>query len=111
MKIKTQDHDNFTVVQLDGEFDSEFTELFQNVITETAIKHKVGIVLDMAKVTFIDSEGLERLLWARDYSSENNCQLKVVSLEENCKKILEITRLENEFECYDKIENVVKSFA
>lgn len=109
MKIKTQDYDNFTVIQLHGEFDSEFTEIFQNTITEAIAKHNDGVALDMSKVTFIDSEGLERLLWARDYCNENNCFLKCVSLDENCRKILEITRLESEFDCYDDINRAVKS--
>ena len=111
MKVKTQDYNDVTVVELQGELDGEFTELFQNTITDVITTHKAGIVLDMSEVGFIDSEGLERLLWARDYCGENNCQLRLAGLDENCIKILEVTRLENEFDCYAELAEAVKSFA
>ena len=111
MKIKTQDYENFTVVQLQGEFDSDSADQFQDSVTDIVTKHNAGIALDMAEVKFIDSQGLERLLWARDYCSENNCQLRLVGLNETCKKILEITRLQEEFDSYSQLEEAVKSFA
>ena len=111
MKVRTQDYNDVTVVELQGELDSEFTELFQNTITGIIATHKAGIVLDMSDVGFVDSEGLERLLWARDYCKENDCQLRLAGLDENCEKILEITRLENEFDRYAELAEAVKSFA
>ncbi|MHC4456492.1 MAG: STAS domain-containing protein [Planctomycetota bacterium] len=111
MKIKTQDYNDVTVVELQGDLDSDFTELFQNTITDIITTHKVGIVLDMSNVGFVDSQGLERLLWARDYCRQNNCQLRLAGLDENCEKILEVTRLENEFERYAELAKAVKSFA
>jgi len=111
MKVKTQDYNDVTVVGLQGELDSDFTELFQNTVTDIIATSKAGIVLDMSDVGFIDSEGLERLLWARDYCNENNCQLRLAALDENCAKILEITRLEDEFDRYAELAEAVKSFA
>jgi len=111
MKIKTQPYNDVTVVKLQGELDSDFTDLFQNTITEMVAAHTTGIVLDMIEVGFIDSQGLERLLWAKDYCNANNCQLRLAGLDENCSKILEITRLENAFERYAELAEAVKSFA
>jgi anti-anti-sigma factor len=111
MRIKTQDYENFTVVRLQGEFDSDSADQFQDSVAEIVAKHNAGIALDMAEVRFIDSQGLERLLWARDYCSENNCQLRLAGLNETCKKILEITRLQEEFDSYSQLEEAVKSFA
>ena len=111
MKVKTQDYNDVTVVELQGELDEDFAEMFQNTITDIVAKHKAGIVLDMSGVGFIDSEGLERLLWARDYCNENNSQLRLAGLDENCAKILEVVRLENEFDHYAELAEAVKSFA
>ncbi len=110
MRVKTQDYKDVTVVELQGELDGEFTEVLQNTITEIISAHKVGIVLDMSNVGFIDSQGLEKLLWARDYCNENNCQLRLAGLDENCAKILEVTRLDKEFERYVELAEAVKSF-
>ena len=111
MKIRTQDYNDVTVVELQGDFDSDFAELFKDAIAEIISKGKVGIVLDMSDVGFIDSCGLERLLWSRDYCNENKSQLRLAGLDENFEKILEITRLEDEFDRYAELAEAVKSFA
>lgn len=111
MRIRTQDYNGVTVVELQGEFDDDFAEAFRNAITDIIGTRKVDIVLDMSSVGFVDSEGLEQLLWARDYCRENKCELRLAGLDENCAKILEITRLENEFDHYAELAEAVKSFA
>jgi len=72
---------------------------------------KVVSVLDMSGIGFIDSEGLEQLLWARDCCSEHKQQLRLAGLDENCLKILEVTRLENEFDSYAELAEAVMSIA
>jgi anti-sigma B factor antagonist len=99
------------VVELQGELDGDFTKLLQNTITDIITANKTGIVLDMSSVGFIDSQGLEGLLWARDYCSENKRGIRLAGLDENCAKIMEITRLENEFDRYAELSEAVKSFA
>ena len=111
MKINTQDYNDVTIVELQGELDSEFSEMFESTIVTIVAERKIGLVVDMSNVGFIDSSGLEQLLWARDYCSENNCQLRLAGIEENCGKILEVTRLENEFDRYENLSEAVKSFA
>ena len=111
MRIKTQDYNEVTVIELQGELDVDFVEILQNSVTNiVATRHKAGVVLDMSDVGFIDSAGLEKLLWIQNYCSENNCQLRLAGLDENCKKILEVTRLEDEFNCYVELAEAVKSF-
>jgi len=111
MKVRTQDYNDVTVVELQGELDGDSTELFQNTITGIVGGDKLGIVLDMSGVGFVDSQGLEQLLWLRDCCSENKCELRLAGLDEVLTKILEITRLENEFERYAELAEAVKSFA
>ncbi len=110
MKVKIQDYEDVTVVELQGELDSDVAELFQNTITDIIAKRKAGIVLDMSGVGFIDGRGLEQLLWSRDYCNQNKREFRLVGLDENCMRILEITRLENEFDHYAELAEAVKSF-
>jgi hypothetical protein len=37
--------------------------------------------------------------------------MRLAGLDENCTKILEITRLDGQFDCYDELAKAVKSFA
>ena len=76
MKIKTQDYNDITVVESQGELDSDSNGILQNTITDIISKGKSGIVLDMKSTGFIDSDGLEQLLWARDYCNENDLTFK-----------------------------------
>lgn len=110
MRIRKQDYNNVTVVELQGELDGDFTELLRNTITGIIAASKTGIVLDMSSVGFIDSQGLEELLWERDYCNQNKRGIRLAGLDENCAKILEITRIQNEFDCYTELSEAVKSF-
>ncbi|MHC4073788.1 MAG: STAS domain-containing protein [Planctomycetota bacterium] len=111
MKVKVQDYNDVTVVELQGDLDSDVAELFQNTITGIVANRRTCVVLDMSGVGFIDSKGLEMLLWSREYCNENTRELRLAGLDENCIRILEITRLENEFDHYAELTEAVKSFA
>lgn len=111
MKIKVQDYNDVTVVELQGDLDGDVAELFQNTITDIVKKRKTGVVLDMSGVGFIDSSGLEQLLWTRDHCNQNKREMRLAGLDENCMRILEITRLMNEFDHYAELTEAVKSFA
>ena len=110
MKIQIQEYDDVVVVTLQGELIVDADEMFQDTLSQLISAGKKGIVLDMRGVGFIDGPGLEKLLWARDYCRESHCQLKLAGLDENCEKILEVTRLDNEFDCYEELAKAVKSF-
>lgn len=111
MRIRTQNYNEVTVIEMQGELDHEYVDLFQNTVYGVIAENKSGMVLDLSSVSFIDSVGLEQLLWAKDYCDENNCQLKLAGLDENCAKILEVTRLANKLDRYAELSEAVKSFA
>jgi len=109
MKIETQNYNEVIVVGLQGEFTAESNKAFQDTITSLVASGAKGIVVDLSAVVFIDSASLEQLLWLRDYCHENNRQLKLAGLDENCATILRITRLESQFDTYEELTEAVKS--
>ncbi len=111
MKIKTQNYNDVAVVELQGEWDSDSVELFQSTINDIITDKKAGIVLNMSDLGFIDSAGLGQLLNLRELCNKNKCQIRLAGLDETLLKILEVTRLKNEFECYAELTEAVKSFA
>jgi anti-sigma B factor antagonist len=110
MRIKIQDYNEVTVIELQGELDGDMNTPLKNTITDIVTAGKAGIVLHVSGVGFIDSEGLELLLWIKEYCAKNHCQLRIAGLDENCAKILEVTRLESEFDLYSELAEAVKSF-
>ena len=111
MKIQSQRYNDIVVLQLQGEFTTETIKSFEDE-TSNAFASKVsGIVLDMHKVTIIDSQALEQLLDLNEKCREHTRQLKLAALDETCSKILELTRLLPKFDTYAELTDAVKSFA
>lgn len=111
MKIPWQNYNDVTVVELRGTVDADSAEPLRSAITEIIAGPRAGIVLNMSDVDFLDSQGLELLLWVRDYCRQNRVPLRLAGLTENVVKILEITRLQDEFDCHPELAEAVKSFA
>ncbi len=111
MRIHRQDYNDVTVIELQGELDGEVAEPLKSAITEAIANQRMGLVVNMSDISFVDGQGLELLLWVRDYCRQNKTQLRLAGLDENCAKILEITRLHDEFDCHAELAEAVKSFA
>ena len=110
MRISSQDYNDITVVELHGEFSGDFVDLFKHTTSDLVMKGKNGIVLDMSNTAGLDSAALEQILWLKDYCFDNTCILKLAALNETCKKILQMTRVEGQFDHYDELAGAVKSF-
>jgi anti-anti-sigma factor len=111
MKINTQNYNDVTVIELQGEIDNELADPLKATVTESVSAQRRRLILDLSNVNFIDGQGLEQLLWVHQYCRQNRVQLKLAGLDENCEKILEITRLKDEFDCYAELAGAVHSFA
>lgn len=111
MKMEIQNYNDVNVLEMQGEFTNEFIKSFEDFASEMlAAENCIGIVLDMTAVTYFDSAALEKLLWLTDTCREKKRPLKLAGVDENCRKILELTRLENAFDQYSELAKAVKSF-
>jgi anti-anti-sigma factor len=111
MKVNIQEHTSVIVVKLNGDLTVHSTEQLKTTVTDLVAIHRKAMVFDMCDVGFIDSEGLELLLWIRDYLRLSLISFRLVGLSQYCAKILEITRLEAEFTCSEDISKAIKSLA
>jgi len=112
MKITIQDGSHDVVVMaLDGELTSDCNEYLKGTVTNVVAAHCKAVVCDVSGVRFVDSQGLELLLWFRDYCQLSLIPFRLAGLDENCAKILQITRLDNEFNCSLQVADAVKSLA
>ena len=109
MKLSYEDHDTITVLKASGELTGDQVEAFRRSCQErfaAGIRH---VVLDMENMTFVDSAGLEALLWIIDEASRRHGQLRLVKPDSTVGKILEISRLDRRFDIHDSIESAAKS--
>ena len=110
MPVKCEQYNQVCVMSVDGDFMGDLIPEAKKVVEDHIdSKQIVSFVVDFEKSGFIDSEGLETLLWMRKRCDELFGQIKLVHLDENLKKILEITRLTNRFECHADLAAAVKT--
>jgi anti-anti-sigma factor len=66
-------------------------------------------VIDLERTEFIDSRGLEALLWIRRRCEDLFGQFKLAAADENVKRILEVTRLNRRFESAADVPTALKT--
>jgi anti-anti-sigma factor len=110
MPVKYEEYNHVCVMTLDADFaGAECEQLRKNVEQIIEKKQIVDFVVDFEKAGFIDSEGLETLLWLKRKAEDLFGQVKLTNLDENVRKILEITRLEHRFECHADLTGALKT--
>lgn len=109
MNIRCEDYDHVSVLGLTGEFSADSVDLFRKSV-ETRLERKVRFfVIDLDKTTFIDSKGLETLLWVQEQCDEKFGQVRLCNPDETCRKILQITRLDGRFDIFSDVTEAVKT--
>ncbi len=111
MKVQTQNYNDVTVIELQGEIDADIADALKDAVAGTAAVGRKRLVIDMSNVSAVDGQGLELLLWGREYCRGNHVQLRLAGLDETLEKILEITGLLSEFDCHAELAEAVRSFA
>lgn len=112
MPIKCDEYDKVAVIAPTGDFAGDDAADLQRQVEHLIDKRQiVDFVVDFEQCGFIDSKGLSTLLWAKRRCEDLFGQLKLVNLDDNCRKILEITRLSHRFECHQGLESALKTMS
>ena len=110
MSVKCEEYNRVCVMTLDGDFAAEdIAAVRAHAEDRMENRQIVQFVLDFEKAGFIDSEGLETLLWLKRECEDRFGQLKLATIDENVKKILEITRLEHRFESHPDLPAALRT--
>jgi anti-anti-sigma factor len=110
MAVKCDEYNQICVMSLDGEFTADNTALARKQLEESIDKKQIiDFVIDFEKIGFVDSEGLETLLWMKRRCEDLFGRFKLANLDENCRKILEMTRLDHRFEHHPDLPSALKT--
>ena len=107
MKMPTEVFGDVVIVHAPEELGADIATQFRNYVT-TLEQRKV--VVDLDGTESFDSEGLESLLDVLDELRENSGDLKIISSNNVNRKIMEITRMNQQLEVFDSVIDAVKSF-
>lgn len=108
MNLPTEIFGDVIVVHAPEELTDDHAETFENYITSL---ERVRVILDLDSTESLDSRGLEALLNSREVLLHLTGNLKISTTIKMNRKILEITRLDNDLEIFDSVIDAVKSYA
>ena len=109
MKISYEDKGPVTVLSISGDLSVDEAARFQRETLQRFDQNIRDFVLDLESLDFIDSRGLESLLWLQDKCSELLGQVRLAACPEHISKVLEVTPLNTRFDCHPNVDAAVSS--
>lgn len=107
MNLPTEVFGNVIVVHSPEDLGREHAEQFAPFVSQL---ERSNVVLDLDSTESIDSNGLEALLKTQRMLREMLGDLKIATTNNSNRKILEITRLDEQLEVFDSVIDAVKSY-
>ncbi len=110
MPVKSEFYDSVCVLSPDGDLTITEGDAARTLVDEAIDDRQVvDFVVDFEACGYVDSEGLEILLWIKRRCEDLFGQVKLVNLDENLKKIMEITRLAHRFDATGDLAGALKA--
>ncbi len=111
MKIKQSLQGEVMVLQVSGKImGGPDHEKFQGEIKELIANGHVDILLNMSKVSWVNSTGLGILVSAFHTLKKNSGRLKICEVNDRIDNILNVAQLKLVFETYDNCSDALVSF-
>ena len=106
LRLRTHDTGEATVVEVGGEVELYSAQQLRDALIRVCEVERPCIVVDLTRVSFIDSTGLGVLVGALKRASERGT-LALVCPQQRVRRVLEITGLTEVFPMYDVLEDAV----
>ncbi len=107
MTLPTEIFGDVIVVHTPEELGAEQCDAFEAYVPTL---ERPNVVLDLDATETLDSKGLTALLNVQDRLRDARGEAKIATTNATNRKILEITRLDQQFEVFDSVVEAVKSF-
>lgn len=107
MNLPSEIFGNVIVVHTPEELTSDQAELFEAYLPKLDRRQ---VVLDLDGTESLDSRGLAALLEAQERVRLDGGDVKIASSNATNRKILEITRLDQQLEVFENVLDAVRSF-
>lgn len=110
MKITTSLNGDILVCSIDGEIDINTSPQVKKAFDKLVKDKQKKIVINLGRVSYIDSSGLATLVEALKNLRNYGGRLKLTDLSSKVKSLFEITKLEKLFDIADTAEEALKAF-
>ena len=107
--LQTSQSDNGVVTLLiEGDIDMSSSTEVRAHLTDLFEKNHNAIVVDLSKVSYIDSFGIATLVEGLQWSHNNNTKFRLTSMTPAVKDVFNIANLQTVFEIFDSPEDALK---
>jgi anti-sigma B factor antagonist len=111
MKIKDDFKDGVAIIGLEGKvLGGDDATMFHGKVHEYVNNGFRKVVVDLAKVEWMNSVGMGMLISALTTLKSNEGQLRIANATGRIHSLLTITQLVRIFETYDSVDEAMKSF-
>ena len=111
MKLATKNSGDVTILELSGDVtDVDDSALMRETVHKLADQGKIKVVTDLGQVGLMNSLGLGMLIASYTTLKNKSGDMKLANITDRIKSLLVITRLLTVFDCYDSVNEAVRSF-
>lgn len=108
MEYESRSEGPFTVIALSGEVDLYYSPQARKQILRE-LKRKHNVLVDLAKVDYIDSSGVATLVEGYQLARENDLEFGLVGVSEAALRVLQLARLDEVFPIYGSVQERIGS--
>ena len=106
LEVTTAERDGFVHVSLLGELDLSTVGKVQEELRRVERSSPPTVVIDLSRVTFLDSTGLRCIVTADERARDEGRRLVIVRGPDPVQRVFSITRLEERLEMVDDVAAV-----
>lgn len=110
MEIKIREANEVTIFDVEGEIDLYNAPALKDEIKKKIEEQKYNIIINLARVSYIDSSGIGALISSLSNLKKYQGGLKIINVTGSVRKVFELTKLTSFFEIFDSEEEAVNSF-
>ncbi len=110
MEFNTSEKDGVLIVALDGRLVAACSEELKTLVS-SRLETNPKVVIDLAKMTHIDSSGLGALVALLQRANAHGGTVKLANLQPHPRVVFDITKVYRIFEIFDTLDAALASFA
>ena len=110
MEINRRESGEIVVFDINGEIDLYNAPEIKDKIKEEMNKNKVNIIINLDKVSYIDSSGIGVLISSLSNLKKVGGALKLINVYASVRKVFELTKLTSFFDIYDSEADALTAF-
>ena len=106
--MKIEEKNNFLIISPEGRLDTITAPEFSKNLLSLLEKEKKSCIINLEKVSFLSSSGLQALLVGAKKSKENNTKYAVCCMNEMVKDVFLLSGFDRFIETFENIEDAMQ---